>query len=226
MKNKFLIAALFIAAFFTSCNNEPKEKYYIKHPFGSGADEDWEWVEMKYQKDGTYVYEDLFGGTGVNISGDDNHELWFPIENISFYLESKTISEPISVGDKCKFVYDPTQFVNNRVSITKISNEKHVAYVRFQKEDDTGLITDMSIAKAMGGELKIYATKHFGLSSGISEYYEIPIKYSYPLCTVNGNPTYLLESNTHTYYFEDGLNYTIICSMKNGQYSYGIKIDW
>ncbi len=87
--------------------------YYIKHPWGTGADADWSWKPMMTQSAGTYVYEGQWGGVGANINtvADDNNAKWFPSSSING-------ASGVSLGDNVRFTY---QASSSSLSVTKIS---------------------------------------------------------------------------------------------------------
>lgn len=76
--------------------------YYIKHSWGSGADEDWTWQPMS--KSGSdYVYTGYWGGIGANINTipDDSGADWFPESDIEGAYSC-------SVGELIRFTYNPS----------------------------------------------------------------------------------------------------------------------
>ena len=76
--------------------------YYIKHPWGTGADEAWEWRIMS--KEGSnYTYTGAWGGVGANINTtpDDNGASWFAASSISG-------ASDLTIGASAKFVYNPS----------------------------------------------------------------------------------------------------------------------
>lgn len=75
--------------------------YFIKHPWGTGLDEDWTWQEMT--KSGSdYIYEGLWGGVGANINTTASNidAEWYPESNISG-------ASSLRVGEGVRFSYNP-----------------------------------------------------------------------------------------------------------------------
>lgn len=75
--------------------------FYIKHSWGSGADEDWAWQPMRKQTSSTYTYTGAWGGIGANVNtvADDAGAEWYPQRSISG-------AESLDVGDVITFLYD------------------------------------------------------------------------------------------------------------------------
>lgn len=72
--------------------------YYIKHPWGSGADNAWIWQSMV--KNGSmYEYDGLWGGKGANINTkpDDDGATYYNLSNLNY-----------SIGARVHFVYNPS----------------------------------------------------------------------------------------------------------------------
>lgn len=77
-----------------------EEAYFIKHPWGTGADADWTWEEMTEAEDGTYTYAGLWGGVGANINTTAaDGGAWYPKDNIEGAAD-------LNVGDEVVFVYN------------------------------------------------------------------------------------------------------------------------
>lgn len=93
-----------------------EEHMYIKHPWGTGANEDWTWQEMtsfKYKNAfDAWTYTGAWGGVGFNIA--DNAEgtdaKWFAADNIAFRSkEDESVVDAPAVGtDNCEFIYIPS----------------------------------------------------------------------------------------------------------------------
>ena len=82
-------------------NSEPEETYYIKHPWGTGLDADWEWRQLEYDSEGgLYYIEGTYGGVGINVndSPSDAGAVWIPENSFEY------ISSDLYVGDYCLFV--------------------------------------------------------------------------------------------------------------------------
>lgn len=77
--------------------------YYIKHPWGTGQNEDWAWVQMDANADGTYTCTGAWGGVGANINTvtDDAGADWIEAANIAGAAE-------LVLGDQITFVYNPS----------------------------------------------------------------------------------------------------------------------
>lgn len=77
--------------------------YYIKHPWGTGQSEDWAWVQMEANADGTYTCTGAWGGVGANINTvtDDAGADWIEAANIAGAAE-------LVLGDQITFVYNPS----------------------------------------------------------------------------------------------------------------------
>lgn len=77
--------------------------YYIKHPWGTGQNEDWAWVQMEANADGTYTCTGAWGGVGANINTvtDDAGADWIEAANIAGAAE-------LVLGDQITFVYNPS----------------------------------------------------------------------------------------------------------------------
>lgn len=60
-------------------------EYYIKHPWGSGNDEDWAWKKMTKVSNNEYTYAGKWGSSGANINTepDDVSATWFPLSSIN-----------------------------------------------------------------------------------------------------------------------------------------------
>ena len=74
--------------------------YYIKHPWGTGADADWKWRTMTQKSADEYVCKGKWGGVGANINtiaGDTGAE-WFAEEDIIG-------SSQLDLGDCVLFTY-------------------------------------------------------------------------------------------------------------------------
>ena len=90
-----------------------EEKMYIKHPWGTGADDDWTWQEMTKEAYGVYTdawkYEGKWGGVGCNIA--DNAEgtgaAWYPADKIQYLSPDELVLAAPAVGVDVKFVYIP-----------------------------------------------------------------------------------------------------------------------
>lgn len=87
--------------------------YYIKHSWGSGADEDWTWQPMS-KSGSNYVYTGYWGGIGANINteADDSYAEWYPESEIDGAYSC-------SVGDRIRFEYNP---YSGSLSVKKLSS--------------------------------------------------------------------------------------------------------
>lgn len=94
---------------------QPEEKHmYIKHPWGTGKNEDWTWQEMsetEYNTFAAWTYTGAWGGVGFNIA--DNAEgtdaKWFAADVIQFLdaAERIVVSAPAVGTPGCEFIYVP-----------------------------------------------------------------------------------------------------------------------
>lgn len=90
-----------------------EEKMYIKHPWGTGNDDDWAWKEMtatKYNAIDAWTATGAWGGKGFNIA--DNEEgkdaKWFAADAIQFLDKDGIITSAPAVGTAdCQFYYVP-----------------------------------------------------------------------------------------------------------------------
>lgn len=78
-------------------------EYYIKHPWGSGENEAWDWKAMTKQDEGIYVAEGLWGGVGANVNTqkDDVGAEWYPVADINGAAD-------LVVGQEIRFTYNAT----------------------------------------------------------------------------------------------------------------------
>ncbi len=79
---------------------EPIEEpvaYYIKNNFNGAG---WAWYPMTEESEGVWVFEGVFGGSGVNVNTADNDEdaAWLPISDI-------TCDGTLATGQTVKFIY-------------------------------------------------------------------------------------------------------------------------
>lgn len=182
-------------------------RYYIKHSWGSGADSDWEWMQMEKESNGCYTYEGLYGGVGANINtkADDNGALWFNRNSISGALE-------LAVSDVVKFSYYPS---SKTLTVAKIrgGGDNNSAQVRFYREKAYYYCTALAIEQHNEFVAQyIFADKQAGYSS----YFYVPSGTSYPYY-YNGDTWKLALDYPYTHYFEAGEKYTFECS-DNGSY--------
>lgn len=104
---------------------QPVETHmYIKHPWGTGANEDWTWQEMSettYTVYDAYEYNGKWGGVGCNIAdnAEGNNAAWYAVENIQFFNEAGELLSAPAVGTDCRFVYVP-KLVNSITTPMKV----------------------------------------------------------------------------------------------------------
>jgi len=81
---------------------EETPAYYIKHPWGNGSDNSWEWKPMT-KEGNNYTYTGEWGGVGANINtvADDSGADWFAASSISG-------ASRLSIGTSVKFIYNPS----------------------------------------------------------------------------------------------------------------------
>lgn len=139
----------------------PDPTYYIKHPWGTGADADWEWKQM-YKSADYYEYEGYWGGVGANINttASDNGAKWFPESSIYG-------ADALYVGDRVRFIYVPT---DNILYAENLSSNSSNAQIRFKKAYAYNLITDLAIVNS--DMTDILASYEFGSGTGTSSYFE------------------------------------------------------
>lgn len=85
---------------------------YIKHPWGTGKDEDWSWQEMKedtYMNLDAWSYEGNWGGAGFNIADNEegNNAKWFAADAIGYRNLEGIVTVAPAVGTKATFYYVP-----------------------------------------------------------------------------------------------------------------------
>ena len=81
-----------------STGGDTSADYYIKHPWGTGADADWSWQPMT--KNGNrYEYTGAWGAKGANINNKPNDAgaYYYPLKNLNYEL-----------GAMIKFEYEPS----------------------------------------------------------------------------------------------------------------------
>lgn len=102
---------------------EPEEEHmYIKHPWGTGKNDDWAWKEMtptKHNAIDAWTATGAWGGVGFNIA--DNEEgkdaKWFAAETIQFLNKDGIVVTAPAVGtENCQFLYVPMFDVEGSIS--------------------------------------------------------------------------------------------------------------
>lgn len=186
-------------------STEVDETYYIKHPWGTGADADWTWKQMEEQTDGTFIYVGLWGGVGANINttASDASAAWFSASAISG-------ASSLTIGDVVKFIYNPS---STSLSVAKVSSgsASTKAQVRFVKSGTNELVIALGIANSAEDALLAY--HEFGTGTGTSEYYEIEAGTAYPYAYWLADGTdeegwYGWSGSYQTYNFQAGKKYT------------------
>lgn len=92
---------------------KPKDDVmYIKHPWGTGANEDWTWQTMEvseYSNTKAYAYVGLWGGVGFNIADNEegNDAKWFAADVIGFRNAEGLVLEAPALGTEATFYYVP-----------------------------------------------------------------------------------------------------------------------
>lgn len=202
-------------------DNPSGTNYYIKHPWGSGADAAWAWKQMT-KSGNNYVYEGLWGGVGANINdkASDNGAKWFASSSISG-------ASSLSIGDGVKFTYNPS---NATLSATKTSSGSTTATtsrVRFRKEAAYSWITNMSIDRFDSNDnwVETLAEYEFGGNSGTSSYFEIPAGKSVPMYYDNDDSKYYYVLDGMYYTFEAGKKYTYSCGDDGSYLTFTITVD-
>lgn len=123
--------------------------YYIKHPWGTGADADWTWKPLTYtpEEDGVWYIIDLWGGVGCNIADNAEGEnaSWFAAADIVFLPDNK---EPAK-GTVAQFVYYPADHM-----LVEMQNTLVVAYEQTALEDVT-VEGETAVKRLINGKLFI-----------------------------------------------------------------------
>lgn len=89
--------------------------YYLKHPWGTGADKDWSVKELNIKNgDGTYSLFAAYGGKGCNYGTTTSTSNW----------EGNPTVNGAVTGDWCKFTYNPA---DNSIVIDKVTTSFNVA---------------------------------------------------------------------------------------------------
>ena len=84
--------------------------YHLKHPWGTGNDNDWSWKVLKYN-DGVYTLNALYAsGKGCNYSKPNSTDE-------AGYVSNPTLVGSPTTGDECIFTFNPS---NNAITITKV----------------------------------------------------------------------------------------------------------
>ena len=85
--------------------------YYLKHPWGTGNDNDWTWKELKKEdcSNNIYTLTALYGGKGCDYSKPG-------VQDKQGYTEATLEGNP-KTGDECIFTFNAT---NNTITITKV----------------------------------------------------------------------------------------------------------
>ena len=116
----------------TKLGGEPTVvEYYIKHPWGTGTDEAWEWKKMNLEATAViYTAEGLWGGRGANINTteSDAGAAWFPVENIKGY-------DAAAIGDTVVFTFNPA---DTTLSVTVTGKAPVVVADRYIKHPWAG----------------------------------------------------------------------------------------
>lgn len=101
-----------VIAIETKTSDQVEYTYFMKHPWGTGADPDWSWKQLtKTDIEGEYSVVGLYGGIGVNwnTAASDGGSTWVPVADI-------TLEGNPQMGDECTFYLYPTP---NLVKIVK-----------------------------------------------------------------------------------------------------------
>ena len=84
--------------------------YHLKHPWGTGNNNDWSWKVLKYN-DGVYTLNALYAsGKGCNYSKPNSTDE-------AGYVSNPTLVGSPTTGDECIFTFNPS---NNAITITKV----------------------------------------------------------------------------------------------------------
>lgn len=87
---------------------------FIKHPWGTGADDAWAWQQMTAdENDKTkFTYEGAWGGVGCNISPKEDGGEWYPAADIAG-------ADALAVGDDAIFTFVSTDGAKGTLSVAK-----------------------------------------------------------------------------------------------------------
>ncbi len=121
--------------------------YFIKHPWGTGADADWTWKAMEYAPEILWFHNDFWGGVGCNIADNAEGEnaSWFAAANIIFRPENV---EPAK-GTYAVFMYYPAEHLD-----VEMQNTLVVYYERTGLEDVT-VEGETAVKRLINGKLFI-----------------------------------------------------------------------
>lgn len=215
-----------LTASFQKSSEPTEEKYYIKHPWGDGADSSWSWKQMT-KVGSNYEYEGLWGGVGANINtkASDSGAEWF---NESMIDGASTLY----VGDGVRFTYNPS---SQTLSATKTSSgggsSEGTAKVRFVKEITSEKLTKMSIEYFNDDStwVETLAEYDFDANSGTTSYYDIKSCKAVPMIYYIGETE---EKSGWLYVFDDffynfiaGKKYSYICREDDGDLTFIITVD-
>ena len=200
--------------------------YYIKHSWGSGADDDWLWQKMTEQSSGVYVYDGLWGGVGANINtkANDAGATWFSEDEISG-------ASSLYIGDAVRFTY---QSSSSTLSVTKTGSSQGGsqgngnAQVRFQKQEAYTYVLAMSIEYFEDDQwVKTLAEHEFGTSSGTSSYYSIPAGQAYPMFyySTEDESKWYMALDENYFNFVAGKKYTYTCGDDGTYLTFNIILD-
>lgn len=206
------------ASFEKSPEPPAEDKYYIKHPWGDGANSSWSWKQMA-KVGSNYEYEGIWGGVGANINtkASDSGADWFEESIIDG-------ASTLYVGDGVKFTYNPS---SKTLSALKTSSgggpSEGTAKVRFVKEIASERVTKMAIDiyDSDGKWVETLAEYEFGTEAGTSSYYDIKSGKAVPTIYYVGETE---EKSGWAYVFDDkyydfvaGQKYTYTCG-EDGEY--------
>ena len=85
--------------------------YYLKHPWCTGKDSDWDWEEMTCSG-GVYTLVACYGGKGCNYSKPNSTDE-------DGYISSPILSGTPKIGEECLFTFDP---VAKKITIQALNN--------------------------------------------------------------------------------------------------------
>ncbi len=131
-----------------------EETYYIKNNWNGGSE--WTWQEMTPSNNGDeWLYEGVFGGTGVNINTveEDATALWFPAGEP---YEGRAIDGTIEAGQTVKFVYNTADqtvtatVVSTGIEDIKLDKVAHKAIV----DGHIVIVREDGVFNALGTRMK------------------------------------------------------------------------
>ena len=139
--------------------------YWIKHDFG--GNNNWTWVELTSNGDGTYSKDAVYGGGGCNYSTTEN-------DGSAPYIGSPTLVGGPKKGDNCTFTFNP---FTKTITITKKAAANQLAAPTFSPAGGT-FTSEQSVTISAAEGAKIYYTTDKTVPTTSSKEYSGPITVS------------------------------------------------